>query len=433
MASVLSAEEYVRQAEVECARVPGLSAQPGPLERVGIVGAGLMGGGIAMCCAEAGMHVTIVDVSEEALAKGMRTVRANYKRSVERKSKKQDQVDAILANIRTSSDYKDFADCDIVVEAVFENMKVKQDVFRKFDEVCKPGCILATNTSALSIDDIAKATKRPEDVIGCHFFSPANVMRLLENVRGTKTSPRTIATAMAFGVKIRKVTCLVGNCFGFVANRIMYQMGSYALVARGAWPHDVDAAVEAFGMKMGPFKMGDLTGIDLMGRERVRSGAAKPNEFLPDAMYAAGRFGQKNGKGYYGYDGDRKPFRDPEAEEIIQKVWKNTGVEPRSFTPDEIVACTYFPCINEGFRCLEEGIALRPLDVDVCLIYGYGWPKATGGLMRYADSVGLPKVLEALKAMGVQPAALLRECAERGWATSSPELLERLSEARSKL
>merc|ERR1719210_1601138 len=239
----------------------------------------------------------ILDVSQDALDKGMGVIKKNYARSVERKSKTQAQVDGILANITATLDYDTFKACDIVIEAVFENMKIKQEVFAKLDGICKPGCILASNTSGLNIDKIASATKRPEDVIGCHFFSPANVMRLLENIRGAKTNPRTIATAMAFGVKIKKVTCLVGNCPGFVANRVMGVSGSGRLVQKGLLPWEIDVA-ENFGFKVGPFRMQDIVGIDLMARERVRSKIAKPEKFIIDAMYAAERFGQKNGKGY---------------------------------------------------------------------------------------------------------------------------------------
>merc|ERR1740123_2918894 len=265
----------------------------GPLDTVGIVGSGTMGGGIAMCCAEAGMRVRLLDVEQKFLDRGMGVIQKNYQRSVQRKTKTQAQVDGYLSQIKGTLEYADFKDCDIVIEAVFENMKIKQEVFAKFDAVCKPGCILASNTSGLNIDQIASATKRPEDVIGCHFFSPANVMRLLENVRGAKSSPRTIATAMALGVKIKKVTCLVGNCPGFVANRVMGQSGADILLHRGAAPKDVDAACEAFGMKMGPFKMADLVGLDVFGRERVNAKAAIPEKNVRDALYAAGRYGQK--------------------------------------------------------------------------------------------------------------------------------------------
>eukprot|EP00421_Protoceratium_reticulatum_P020327 CAMPEP_0168388074 /NCGR_PEP_ID=MMETSP0228-20121227/16268_1 /TAXON_ID=133427 /ORGANISM="Protoceratium reticulatum, Strain CCCM 535 (=CCMP 1889)" /LENGTH=421 /DNA_ID=CAMNT_0008401319 /DNA_START=65 /DNA_END=1326 /DNA_ORIENTATION=- len=421
----MSNEEYVSFAERECSKVPGLAAQPGPLESAGVVGAGLMGGGIAMCCIEAGMRAVLLDVDEKALVRGMEAIKKNYQRSVERKSKTQAQVDSLLALITPTTNYQDFKNCDIVVEAVFENMKVKKEIFTQFDTVCKPGCILASNTSGLNIDQIASATKRPEDVIGCHFFSPANVMRLLENVRGAKSSPRTIATAMAFGVKLKKVTCLVGNCPGFVANRVMGVSGADVLLHRGGTPQDIDAACEAFGFKMGPFKMADLVGLDLFGRERAQAGLAAPDRNVRDAMYATERFGQKNGKGFYKYDAQRKPNRDPDADAIIAKILKNLGKSPTTFSADEIVNTCYFPVINEGFKCLEEGIAIRPCDVDMCLVFGYNWPRATGGPMRFASSVGLPKVMDTLEKMGVKPASLLKECVEKGWTLESEGLQQR--------
>mmetsp|Transcript_10454 Transcript_10454/g.19243 ORF Transcript_10454/g.19243 Transcript_10454/m.19243 type:complete len:435 (+) Transcript_10454:45-1349(+) len=429
-------EKYVSNAEVECATVPGLTAAPGPLDSVGIVGSGTMGGGIAMCCAEAGMRVKLLDIKQEFLDRGLAVIKKNYDRSLQRKSKSQAQVDGYLSLIQGTLDYADLKDCDIVVEAVFENMKIKQEIFTKFDEVCKPGCILSSNTSGLNIDAIASATKRPEDVIGCHFFSPANVMRLLENIRGAKSSPRTIATAMAFGVKIKKVTCLVGNCPGFVANRVMYQSGAFKLMQSGITPQDIDAASEGFGFKVGPFRMQDIVGLDLMARERVRRGEAEPKKFIVDAMYAAERFGQKNGKGYYRYGqgADPRGSTDPETAKIIESVWKETGVTPRTgLSSEKMVQELYFPVINEGFKCLEEGIALRPLDVDVCVVFGYNWPRATGGPMYYANAVGLPTVMSTLESMKLKPAALLKECVEKGWTLDSDGLKQRLSIVHSKL
>lgn len=427
------AEAYVQFAEHECAKVPGLTAAPGPLDSVGIVGAGTMGGGIAMCCAEAGMRVTLLDIKQEFLDRGMATIKKNYARSLQRKSKTQAQVDGFLSLITPTTEYSSLSQCDIVVEAVFENMNIKKEVFKNFDAVCKPGCILASNTSFLDIDEIASATKRPEDVIGCHFFSPANVMKLLENIRGSKSSPRTIATAMAFGVKIKKVTCLVGNCNGFVANRTMSVSGSGLLLHRGTMPYDIDATAEGFGFRVGPFKMQDGVGIDLMARERVRAKTANPSKIVPDALFAAERYGQKNGKGYYMYGKDGKASKDPEVEKIIETIWKNLGVSPRSLSQEEIIQSLYFPVINEGFKCLDEGIALRPLDIDVCLIFGYNWPRATGGPMYYAASVGLPKVKAALEKLGVKPAALLNECVSKGWNFESEGFKQRLSALQSKL
>lgn len=432
--SAEAVEKYVSNAEHECATVPGLTAQPGVLDVVGIVGAGTMGGGIAMCCAEAGMKVTLLDVDQKALERGMGVIKKNYTRSVQRKSKTQAQVDGLLASITPTTDYSAFKTADIVVEAVFENMKIKQDIFKKFDEVCKPGCILASNTSGLNIDQIASATKRPEDVIGCHFFSPANVMRLLENIRGAKSSPRTIATAMAFGTKIKKVTCLVGNCPGFVANRLMGVSGSARLLQGGMLPWEIDSASEAFGFKVGPFRMQDIVGLDLMSRERVRAKVADPTKIISDAMYAAERYGQKNSKGFYKYEnGDTKGVPDPDTEKIVETVWKNTGVSKQMKNQEQILQSLYFPVINEGFKCLEEGIALRPLDVDVCLVFGYNWPRATGGPMFYGNAVGLSVVKAALESMKVKPAALLQECVEKGWTLESEGFKKRLTELRAKL
>lgn len=425
--------QYMFFAERACSKVPGLTAEPGPLGSAGIVGAGLMGGGIAMCCAEAGMTVTLLDASQENLDKGMAVIKKNYARSVQRKSKTQAQVDKIMTLITPSLAYTDFAGCDIVIEAVFENMALKKEIFAKFDEVCKPGCILASNTSRLSIDEIATATKRPEDVVGCHFFSPANVMRLLENVRGAKTSPRTMATAMAFGKKIKKVTCLVGNCDGFVANRIFAVSGAGELLHAGVMPHEIDAAAQAFGMKMGPFQMKDLVGLDLFGRERAKTGEARPEKIIPDALFKAGRFGQKNGKGYYAYDEKLNMRRDPEAEETVKNVWRNLGVEPKTLSSEEIIDVVYLPVVNEGFKCLEEGIANKPGDVDVCAVFGYSWPRFTGGPMQWATARGLPTVLEKMENIGIEPAGLLKECVRNGWRLNSKEFQKRLAGAWSKL
>lgn len=430
-----AADKYVSNAEVECATVPGLTAQPAPLDVVGIVGAGTMGGGIAMCCVEAGMRVVLLEIDQKALDRGMGVIKKNYARSVQRKSKTQALVDGLLAAITpVVNDYSQFKGCDIVVEAVFENMKVKQEIFQKFDQHCKPGCILASNTSGLNIDAIAAATKRPEDVIGCHFFSPANVMRLLENIRGAKSSPRTIATAMAFGTKIKKVTCLVGNCPGFVANRLMGVSESTKLLQTGLLPWEIDEAAEGFGFKVGPFRMQDIVGIDLFGRERAKAKKATPDKVVHDALYAAERFGQKNGKGFYNYEGgDMKGAPDPEVEKMVNSIWKNTGVTKRTMNREQILEALYYPVINEGFKVLEEGIALRPLDVDVCLVFGYNWPRATGGPMFYANAVGLSAVKSGLERLGVKPAALLSECVEKGWTLTSEGFQKRLAAARAKL
>jgi len=382
-----------------------------------------------MCCAEAGMKVTLLDIDAKNLERGMNVIKKNYKRSVDRKSKTQAAVDKFLSLISPSSTYESLSDCDIVVEAVFENMDLKKKIFSSLDKVCKQGAVLASNTSRLNIDEIASATQRPQDVIGCHFFSPANVMRLLENVRGSKSSPRTIATAMAFGVKIKKITCLVGNCDGFIANRVMGVSGSRDLVHSGLLPHQIDAAAEAYGMKMGPFRMNDLVGLDLFGRERASTGKATPDKDAFDAMYKAERFGQKNGKGFYKYDDKGKLSRDPEGEAIVQKVWSNLGVSPSSMTQEEIVEKLYLPVVNEGFKCLEEGMAIRPADIDVCLHFGYNWPRYRGGPMRWAAAMGLPVALEKIQKQGMTASTLLKECVDKSWTLDSPELTKRIEQA----
>jgi len=429
MGSQARAMQYMFFAERQSAKIPGLTEKPGALDAVGIVGAGLMGGGIAMCCAEAGMSVVLLDVDAGNLERGMSVIKKNYARSVKRGSKSQEQVDKILARIAPSTSYDDLKNADIVVEAVFENMKIKKEIFGSFDKVCKPGCILASNTSRLDIDDIASATSRPGDVVGCHFFSPANVMKLLENVRGPRTSLRTIATAMAFGKKIGKVTCLVGNCNGFVANRVMGVAGQGTLLQKGIMPDMIDAAAEGYGMKMGPFRMADLVGIDLFGRERANSGVAKPNELIGDALYAAGRYGQKNGKGFYKYADDLKATKDPDAQKIIETCWKNAGVTPQSMSDEEIVENVYLPVVNEGFKCLEEGHAIRPSDIDICCVFGYNWPRYHGGPMQWATAVGLQKVLTKIEALGFEPASLLKECVQNKWSLKSKEFNARVGSA----
>lgn len=423
--------QYMFFAQRTCSKVPGLTLKPGPLNNAGIVGAGLMGGGIAMCCAEAGMKVILLDVDQGNLDRGMAVIQKNYGRSVERKTKTQAQVDKIMSLITPATTYDKLKDCDIVLEAVFENMALKKKIFAGFDEVCKPGCILASNTSRLNIDEIASATKRPQDVVGCHFFSPANVMPLLENVRGPRTSPSTIATVMAFGQKLKKVTCLVGNCDGFIANRVMGVSGAFQLLQDGLMPQQIDAAAEKYGMKMGPMRMNDLVGLDLFGRERANAGHATPDKFIPDALYAAGRFGQKNGKGFYKYDDKLRMSKDPEAEDIIKKIWNTIGVTPKTLSEEEIIDKLYLPVVNEGFKCLEEGMAVRPSDIDVCCVFGYNWPSYRGGPMQWATAVGLPKVLEKLEALGVQPSGLLKECVQKGWNLNSKDFTKRIEQAWS--
>jgi len=363
--------------------------------------------------------VILLDVDKSNLERGVGVIKKNYGRSVARKSKTQEQVDKIMSLITPATEYKSLSGCDMVIEAVYENMDLKKKIFASFDEVCKPGCILASNTSRLNIDEIASATKRPQDVIGCHFFSPANVMKLLENVRGPRTSPRTIATAMEFGKKIKKVTCLVGNCNGFIANRVMGVSRFGELVQDGLMPYQIDAAAEAYGMRIGPGRMNDLVGLDLFGRERAKAGIAQPDKIIFDAMFVANRFGQKNGKGFYKYDEKLNCTRDPDAEAIVQKVWKNNGVSAKNMSEEQIVDNLYLPVVNEGFKCLEEGMTMRPSDIDVCCVFGYNWPRYRGGPMQWASSIGLPKVQERMEAIGLKPANLLQECVKNKWSLSS--------------
>jgi len=423
--------QYMFFAERQCQKIPGVAGavRPRQLKCCGIVGAGLMGGGIAMCCAEAGMKVVLLDVDQKNLERGMTVIKKNYLRSVERGSKSQAQVDEILDKISPATTYDALSDCDIVVEAVFENMALKKKIFSQLDEVCKPGCVLASNTSSLNIDEIASATERPQDVIGCHFFSPANVMKLLENVRGPRTGAETMATAMSFGKKLGKVTCLVGNCPGFIANRVMGVSGYTKALAEGVFPHDIDAAAEAYGMRMGPLRMWDLVGIDLFGRERERSGTLDPEKVVFDALYKAQRYGQKTGKGFYQYDEKRRHQRDPDAERLLQEVWKATKVEPKTMTEAEIIDNLYLPVVNEGFKCLEEGMAIRASDIDVCCVFGYNWPRYRGGPLKWAFSLGLPKVLAKVEALGLKPSPLLKEAAEKKWKMNSKDFNNRILSA----
>jgi 3-hydroxyacyl-CoA dehydrogenase len=332
-----------------------------------------------------------------------------------------EDVDRRMALIKGSLSYDDVADADIVIEAIFENMALKKEIFGKLDRIAKPDAILATNTSTLDVNEIAASTKRPESVIGLHFFSPANVMRLLEIVRGAKTSKPVIASSMALAKTIRKVPALVGVCYGFVGNRMLHQRGREAerLLIEGALPHQVDKVLTDFGFPMGPFAMGDLAGLDVGWRVRQERGTKSP---IADALYEAGRLGQKTNAGYYHYEpGSRAPIPDPAVEHIIVDVSKQLGVERRAIPEPEILERLLYPMINEGAKILEEGVALRPSDIDVIWIYGYGWPIYRGGPMFYADQVGLRKIHDRLQEMAqrfnepsLQPARLLATLAAEG-------------------
>ncbi len=391
-------------AEREVSKVPGLPKDTPvrDVASVGVIGAGTMGGGIAMNFANAGIPVTIVEVKQEALDKGLALIRKNYENSAKKGRITSAQVEERMALISTSLSYDDFKDVDLVIEAVFENMDIKKQIFSQLDKVCKPGAILASNTSTLDIDEIASATSRPEDVVGTHFFSPANVMKLLENVRGSKTSGEVKATVMAVAKKIGKVGVMVGNCYGFVGNRMLHRRGAEAtaLVNEGATPQQVDKVLTDLGFPMGQFAMSDLAGIDVgysIRKERRKAGEDIPANWM-DTLAEEGRLGQKTMAGVYKYEeGNRKPVVDPKVDELIAGFRKAQGIEPRDITDQEILERCMYVMVNEGAKILEEGIAERPLDIDIVWIYGYGFPAYRGGPMFWADEVGVKTIYETVK------------------------------------
>jgi 3-hydroxyacyl-CoA dehydrogenase len=392
-----------------------------------VVGAGTMGGGIAMSFANAGIPVTIVDATQEALDRGLGNIRKNYSATVAKGRLAQADMDKRMGLIRGSSSLGDVASADIVIEAVFERMDVKQELFRKLDATVKKGAILATNTSTLDVDQIAAATKRAGDVVGTHFFSPANVMRLLEVVRGRETAKDVLATTMKLGKRLKKLPVVSGVCDGFIGNRMLekYTQQAYFLLDEGASPEQVDGALQRWGMAMGPFTMYDMAGNDIGWEIRKRRYRERPDfvySRVADRVCELGRFGQKTGKGFYRYEpGSRKPLPDPEVQDIIEKYRAEIGVKPRQISDEEIVQRCAYALANEGARILEEGIALRASDIDMVYLTGYGFPPYRGGPMFYADSVGLPKVLDAMRGFqkgyqGAQwkPAPLLVRLAEAG-------------------
>jgi len=392
-----------------------------------VIGAGTMGGGIAMSIANAGIPVTVIEMKQEALDRGLATIRKNYAATVSKGRLKQEEMDRRVALIRPALDFAAVKDADIVIEAVFERMDVKQDLFRKLDQVAKPGAILATNTSTLDVDAIAAVTKRPQDVIGTHFFSPANVMRLLEVVRGAKTGKDVLATTMKFGKTIKKLPVVSGVCDGFIGNRMLEKYGqqSLFLIDAGCSPQQVDAAAKSWGLAMGPFTMGDMAGLDIGWEIRKRRYRERPNFIyskVNDRICEAGRFGQKTGKGWYRYEpGNRTPIPDPESDAIIAAYRKEVGVPQRKISDEEIIERLIYALVNEGAYILEEGIALRASDIDMVYLTGYGFPAFRGGPMFYADTVGLPKVLAAIERfqegyMGEvwKPAPLLAKLAKEG-------------------
>ncbi len=392
-----------------------------------VIGAGTMGGGIAMNFVNAGIPVKVLEVSQEAIDRGFVTIRKNYAATVAKGRLTQEAMDKRMGLLTGVQSYEALRDVDIVVEAVFEDMGVKQDVFRKIDAVAKPGAILATNTSTLDVDQIAAVTARPQDVIGLHFFSPANVMRLLEIVRGANTAKDVIATSMKLARTIKKVGVLVGVCDGFVGNRMVHAYFREAgyLLEEGALPQQVDRVLEAFGFAMGPFRVGDLAGLDIGWAIRKRQAATRsPDERyarIGDLICERGRFGQKTGAGYYKYEaGNRKPIPDPEIEALIVQASADGGFTRREISDQEILERCLYQLVNTGAKILEEGIAQRASDIDIVYLYGYGYPRYRGGPMFTADLIGLSKVLDAVRryeqAVGPwwKPAALLEQLADEG-------------------
>jgi 3-hydroxyacyl-CoA dehydrogenase len=415
------AQQYFFFAERQAAKIPDIPRDTAeiPIEKVGVIGAGTMGGGIAMNMVNVGIPVTIVETSQEALDRGLGVVRKNYENTARKGRISQEEVEQRCGLLQGSLDLADLADCDLIIEAVFENMEVKKDIFTRLDGIAKQGAILASNTSALDLNELATVTSRPESVIGLHFFSPANVMKLLEVVRGDKTSKEVIKTCMTLAKRIRKTAVLVGVCYGFVGNRILFyrQRQADQLALEGAAPHQVDKALYDFGFPMGAFQMADLAGLDIGWNKETSKGAT-----VKDRLCELGRFGQKSGSGFYDYDENRVPTPAGVTAELFEELSAKNDIERREISEEEILDRCLLPMINEGARILQEGIAVRASDIDVVYVYGYGWPVYRGGPMHYANSLGLDKVVEKLRHYQQQtgetdfwePAALLVDLADKG-------------------
>jgi 3-hydroxyacyl-CoA dehydrogenase len=390
------AQQYFFFAERKANKIEGLpeNTEPRPINRVGVIGAGTMGGGISMNFLSAGIPVTIVEMGQEALDRGAGLMRKNYEASAVKGRLTTDQVEGAMGLLNPTLDFNALAHCDLIIEAVYEDMDVKKEVFGRLDKIAKPGAILASNTSYLDINEIAASISRPGDVVGMHFFSPANVMKLLEVVRGDKTEPDVLLTAMQIGKKIRKVPVVARVCHGFIGNRMLMprQVEATKLLLEGASPEQVDRVHVEFGMPMGPFQMADLAGVDI-GWHRD----AGRIENIRDALCAIDRWGQKKGAGFYDYDDKRRPNPSPVVEQIIEDFAKKHGVERREIGDQEIVERTLYTMVNEGAKILEEGIAQRASDIDVVWVYGYGWPVYRGGPMFWADTEGAAKIVEGLK------------------------------------
>jgi 3-hydroxyacyl-CoA dehydrogenase len=423
------AQRHLFFAEREAGKMPGIGkdVKPREIKSAAVVGAGTMGGGIAMCFANAGVPVTLIDETESALQRGLGVLRKNYEATAARGGMTMADIDKRMRLIDGRIGLANAEHADIVIEAVFEEMELKKKVFAELDGIAKTGAVIASNTSYLNIDKLAAQTRRVKNVLGMHFFSPANVMKLLEIVRANATAPDVLVTAMTVARRIAKVPVVVGVCHGFVGNRMLAQRSRQAekLLLEGALPYEVDAVVTEFGFPMGPFAMADLAGLDVGWRSRKDRGVRSE---IADTICEAGRFGQKTGKGYYLYEaGRRKPIRDPEVESIIVNASKKLGFTRRPIAKEEILGRMLYPLINEGARILEEGIALRPGDIDIVWVHGYGFPVAKGGPMFWADSIGLARIRDELakyaKMTGetsLEPAPLLLKLAGEGKGFASP-------------
>ena len=413
MGTQSAALRHIFFAERKAAKIDGIAEdiQLRDIKRVGVIGAGTMGGGISMNFLTAGVPVTIVEMAQDALDRGTGTIRKNYEATAAKGRMTPEQVEGAMGLLKPTLNFDDLAECDLIIEAVYESMDVKKDVFGRLDKIAKPGAILASNTSYLNIDEIAAATSRPQDVLGLHFFSPANVMKLLEIVRGAKTADDVLATAMALSKKIKKVAVIAGVCYGFIGNRMLMprQVEANKMLLEGATPEQIDKVHVAFGMPMGPFQMADLAGVDI-GWHR------DPNriENIRDALAAEGRWGQKKSAGFYDYDEKRTPSNSPRVAELIAEWRQKLNVPQHEVTEEEIVVRTLYTMVNEGALILAEGMAQRASDVDVVWVYGYGWPPYRGGPMFWADTEGLQKIVDGLDKYGFEVAPLLREKAEKG-------------------
>ena len=408
-----AAQRHIFFAERQAAKIDGVPAdiKLREIKRVGVIGAGTMGGGISMNFLSAGIPVTIVEMAQEALDRGTGVIRKNYEASAAKGRLKPEQVEAAMGALNPTLDFGALAECDLIIEAVYEEMGVKKEIFGKLDKIAKPGAILASNTSYLNIDEIAASTSRPEDVLGMHFFSPANVMKLLEVVRGAKTAPDVLATVMALSKTIKKVAVVAGVCHGFIGNRMLMprQVEANKLLMEGATPEQIDRVHVEFGMPMGPFQMSDLAGVDIgWHRDPTRI------ENIRDALAAEGRWGQKTGKGFYDYDEKRNPTPSPRVAEIIEDFRAKSNLQKREISDEEIIEKTLYTMVNEGALILEEKMAQRASDIDVVWIYGYGWPVYRGGPMFWADTEGLKKIVAGLEKHGFKVAELLKSKAESG-------------------